>query len=80
MEPREYFIMMCGENGDVRINHLTKTELLKRIEEKYYGDHLEFVDYIPDSDPQSWGTSVIIIKGNIVVPQPITKVVKFTIA
>lgn len=78
MEPRDYFVIMCSEDGEVFVNQLSKFDLLKRIEEKYWGE-VEFIDYIPDSDPQSWGHSVIIIKGNLVLPEPKTKVLKYDI-
>lgn len=79
MEPREYFVMRCSEDGEVSINQLSKTDLLRRIEEKYWGERAEFIDYIPDSDPQSWGHSIVIVKGNLVMPEPVTKILKYNI-
>lgn len=79
MEPRLYFVIKCNEDGEVRVEQMAKTELLKHIEEKYWGDDAEFVGNIPDRDPQSWGNSIVIIKGGIVLPTPVAKVIRYEI-
>lgn len=64
-----YFLLSCSEDGDVRVESMSKATLLKRLDEKYYGENPKFVDRIPNNDMMYWQGKMVLIKGKIVVPQ-----------
>ena len=73
-----YYIIHNGE-GDTTVEEVTKEELLKRIEEHYYGP-VGCLDSCPvDSDTNYWGENILIIKGRVVTPKPEQVVTKLTI-
>ena len=79
MSDEKYIVISPGEDG-ATIEQLSKSVLLERIDEKYYGD----IDFktslspnIEDIDPNYWGDEILIIKGEIVVPQPVKTVTAF---
>jgi len=70
-----YFIIRGTEDG-IKINQLSKKELLERITpdengEHYYGDkELKFLDYIPAIEDGYFNEyGIVIIKGDIVIPE-----------
>ena len=75
MSEPSYFVISPGES-DTRVEKVTRDVLLKRIEEKYYGDHAGFLERIEENDTNYWGDNILIIKGEIVVPRIATMVVK----
>lgn len=78
MDNLEYVVIRTDEDG-ISIEHLTKAELLKRLEEKYYGDVSPMPFIPPNSDPTEWGISFVVIKGSVVKPAPVAVVTKYTI-
>lgn len=73
-----YFIIYISEDGDLSIDKLDKAILLERINEGYWGS-IKFNDSFPGKDPNHWDKPALIIKGNIVVPKPVTLVEKYEI-
>jgi len=71
-----YFVLYISEDGDFSVDQLDKDLLLDRINDKYYGD-VEFNDIITDRDPNCWKKPILIIKGDIVTPTPITFVARY---
>lgn len=67
-----YFVIYQGSD-DLKIDQLDSAELLDRIRNGWYGDNPEFSSKMPRwADASEWyiGT-VLIIKGEIVVPRPV---------
>lgn len=78
-----YFWCTSGEDG-TRILSLTRESLLKRLDDCVHeGIPVKFLDYVPADDKGCWigepENSVLIIRGTIEVPRPVTKVTKLTI-
>jgi len=74
-----YFLITVNEDGDIRISTMLKDKVMSALE-----DH----GLIPDDlltnltstiDPQYWGKSGLLIKGEIVVPKAITKVTEYEV-
>lgn len=77
MQP--YFIIK-NSDGDTRIECVTKKELVKRLNEEYYGPNPDFLDMMPkDTDTNYWGNGILIIKGDIVSPSEEKVVTKYNI-
>jgi hypothetical protein len=78
MEP--YFIVMCfNEDGDPpSLEYLSRTALLKRLEDRYWGDNPRFAKPDEPIDTSSF-CGVVIISGNIVAPRPATTVTRYDI-
>jgi hypothetical protein len=78
-----YFLITSDEDGTVVRGPYTRDHLLPLIEPDEDGDlffgPLRFVTEIPPDDGGDWqapeGTAVV-IRGEIVVPEPVEKVVK----
>jgi hypothetical protein len=63
-----YFVIHNGE-GDTTVNAYTKEELLRYIEEGYWGMDTKVMTELPDNnDTNYWGGEILIIKGKMVVP------------
>jgi hypothetical protein len=81
-----FFLIHSSEDGTT-VTQLTEAELLKRITpdadgNTYYGSELTFLDKITDSDGGCWMApegSVVIIKGEIIQPKPVSMVTKFSL-
>lgn len=62
-----YIVIYTGDH--IGIEQMGRTELLRRLDENYYGPR-ECSRVLPkDRDPMYWGKSLTIIKGKIVQPQ-----------
>jgi hypothetical protein len=61
-----YFVIHNSE-GDTHVERLSKDELQKRLDERYYGN-VRCMDAIATTDTNYWGESILIIKGSIAVP------------
>ncbi len=81
-----YFIVTSGEDGTKIEGPFDQQEVLKRITpdqngSTHYGSGLVCYKRIPDSDKGIWiGTSsnpMVIIKGDIVLPEVVTKITEF---
>lgn len=75
MSEKYYMIYQLDTNATVI--ELTKEEALKRVED--FGGEEAFMDKIPFSDPAEWGMRPILIKGEIVTPEPVQKVTEYTL-
>lgn len=69
-----YYVISPGE-GDVRVIQLSKEELVEKLTEKYWGNST-FVNVddsgFLESDLNYWNHgSLLIIKGKIVIPEPV---------
>jgi hypothetical protein len=79
-----YFLITSGEDG-ISVEQLSDSEILRRIATRdgttYYGRDLTFLSDVPASDKGHWydvpENSVLIIKGEVVVPKPVTEVLKY---
>lgn len=63
-----YFIISASPNG-ILVESKTYDELIDDLNIGHYEDY-EFVDQIPDPDPNYWGSKGLIIKGTPIIPQP----------
>lgn len=76
----EQYFVITNSDGDTHVDVLNKEELLKRINEGYYGSNREIFDKLPkESDTNYWGDGILIIKGSLVSPKPISKITEYTI-
>ena len=78
----EKYFIISNSDGDTTVTEMSKEELLLAIEENYWGDRtpMTLQDYHESrSDTNYWGESIMIIKGNIVVPTPKQVITKFEI-
>ena len=69
----KYFVISDSE-GDTFIDLVSEETLLKRLEEEYYGEDVKFKSSFGDSEELN---QILIIKGEIVVPTPVKKVIKY---
>jgi len=74
----ETYFIICNSDGDTTVTEMTKTELLRAIEENYWGDK-GILDTCPRDDTNYWGDNIIIIKGKVVCPEPEQVVTKYKI-
>lgn len=81
-----YFILKSGEDGTSIDGPFTEAEVLQRITPDKHGDtyygHTGFHSAIPDSDKGYWcddGCKLLVIRGEIVVPTPKSKVVEWSL-
>ncbi len=74
---QRYFWIECSEDGDVHIINHDRVSILQEIQER--GDSVLHSAVLPDRDPQTWGSAIVIIKGAIVTPQAKEKVVNYEI-
>ena len=76
-----YFLMWASEDGQSTETFTSKEELLEAISgEPYFGDDgpVEFLDHFPEFN-QVQGNKVLIVKGEIVIPEPKSVVVSFDV-
>lgn len=66
----ESYFIISNSDGDTSVTEMTKTELLEAIEENHWGDRLCLGDIPDNNDTNYWGESLLIIKGEIVTPEP----------
>lgn len=72
-----YFVIITGEDG-VRVEAVEKTKLERRLKEEYWGSSKEVLPQLPcGTDPNYWNDSIVIIKGKVVIPQPIEVVKEY---
>ena len=79
---KEYFVI-SNSDGDTTIEHLTKDELIEKLgndEESNHWGAESFVENLSHNDDTNyWGNSILIIKGEIVIPKPKTVVKDYDI-
>lgn len=74
-----YFIIAQTEDGINISEPLSKEEVLRRVEEKYYGN-IPILNRMPLMiDSSLYDNGLIIIKGDIVMPKPVQTVTKYDI-
>ena len=78
---KEYFVI-SNSDGDTRIEHLTKEELIEQLgsdgESNSWGAE-GFVENLKENDTNSWGPTILIIKGEIVIPKPKTTITSYEV-
>jgi hypothetical protein len=74
----EKYFIITNLDGDTYVDTVTKDELIKRLDENDYGN-IEFLTSAPKNCTNYWGDSVLIIKGEVVTPNPVKVVTKFDI-
>jgi hypothetical protein len=62
-----YFVIYSSEDGEVSVERLSKEDLEKRLNENYWGDKPKFLS---ESDDLAYNAGLMIIKGELVTPQP----------
>jgi len=81
MKDETYFVI-SNSDGDTTIGEYTKSELLKLLEAKDFGNVFPFTRFpqFPENpDPNYWGDNILIIKGKVVSPKPVETVTKYEI-
>jgi predicted house-cleaning noncanonical NTP pyrophosphatase (MazG superfamily) len=75
----EYYFVISNSDGDTTVHQLSKEELTERLNSRYYGENIEFLDKTPESDTNYWMEKYLIIKGNICVPTQAMMVLKYKV-
>jgi len=74
----ENYYVIRNSEGDTYVERISKQELVKRLNENYYGE--EYLNGVPkESDTNYWGGQTLIIKGEVVVPREKRVVTEFDI-
>lgn len=71
-----YHVISTSEDG-VSVYALSKEDLEKRLAEQYWGDKKILNELPSERDPGYWGSCIVIIKGSVVVPQPVKVVEEY---
>ena len=64
-----YFVIQ-NSDGDTHVNQYSKEELLEELNNEDSFAMLGFLGRIEESDTNYWGENCLIIKGEIVKPEP----------
>ena len=64
----ENYFVITNSDENTNIECLDKDELLKRINENYWGDADYFTSIPRETDTNYWSNNVMIIKGEIITP------------
>lgn len=75
----ETYFVINNSDGDTTVTELTKEQLLKAIQEEYWGRKELFTKLPKDLDTNYWGDGILIIKGKIVTPIPEQVITKYNI-
>ena len=75
----ETYFVINNSDGDTTITELTKEQLLKAIQENYWGKKGIFNTLPKDLDTNYWGENILIIKGRVVEPKPEQVITKYNI-
>jgi hypothetical protein len=70
---KETYFVISPNEGDVMIHPMSQEELIKKLEEEWWGSSVTFINSSNKrmSDLNDWNhTDIMIIKGSVVVPQP----------
>ena len=73
-----YFVIR-NSDGDTTVTEHSAEDLKEKLNEEYWGP-VEFMDELPSNkDTNYWGDCILIIKGEVVVPQPVETVTEYKI-
>jgi hypothetical protein len=80
---KEMYYVISPNEGDVRITQLSKEELIEKLDCNYWGDstfvNVDDSGYL-ESDLNYWNhNDILIIKGKVVIPEPIQVVKTYEI-
>ena len=78
----EKYYVIRNSDGDTTVDEFTKEQLLKAIQENYWGTNgsEDILTELPENtDTNYWGEGLLIIKGSVVVPTPKQIVTKYDI-
>jgi len=71
-----YFLIDCTPDGEIFVTQGDKDTVLGIAAS--LGQHgKSAVKALPDTEPIYWGDKFVIIKGEIVVPRPVEKIVEY---
>lgn len=66
------FFVINNSDGDTDVSVYTKDQLIRKLNDDWWGDDVVFLNSIPDNtDTNYWGESILIIEGEIAVPQAV---------
>lgn len=83
MGHQSYFVVTSIEGG-LNIQMISKAELEKRLSQQYYGERIKLLDFLPPIDdgcfdPDSAEKAVVVIKGEVIMPQAVQKVTEYRV-
>ena len=70
-----YFVIR-NSDGDTYVDEVSEEVLKTRLADEYYGSQ-GFLKKVPGNDTNYWGENILIIKGSVVVPQPVQTVTEY---
>lgn len=71
-----FFVLIPTEDG-LKVDCLERAELLKRLNEEYYGFRKILREIPSAANHNYWNHSLVIIEGQVVAPKPVTKVTEW---
>lgn len=72
------WVLSCGEDGDKKLDRMTKADLCDRLEENWWGSDVRIAQPNEKIDLDRF-VGIIIIDGDIVVPKAVEKVTRYTL-
>ena len=73
-----YFVIRTSADG-ISIEQMSKDVLEQRLAGNYWGQVACSAELPKNSDPECWTERLVIIKGEIVVPEAIQKVIEYRV-
>jgi len=67
----EMYYVLCPSEDGLSVTVLDKSALEKRLDDGYWGDR-KVVGEIPEDNHNYWGRVLVIIKGQVVKPVPVS--------
>lgn len=72
------YYVIHNSDGDTLITALTEDELKKRLTEQYWGP-VGFLSKLSENDTNYWGENILIINGDIVVPNAVQTITEYNV-
>lgn len=74
---QEFVVIHTNEDGETTVEQLPRAELLKRLDEDYWGVGTKLLSKVPENgDTAYWGAALMVVAGNIVTSKSPTLVSK----
>ncbi len=73
----QMYYVITNSDGDTTVTEVDGETLKERLAEGYWGNVGFKRDLSGNTDTNYWGENILIIKGNIIVPQPVQTVTEY---
>ena len=77
---KEMYFIISNSDGDTTVEAIEKKELIKRLEDNYYGGgRFPYPELPQETDTNYWGNGFLIVKGSVVYPKAKEVITKYDI-